>query len=122
MSQQPNSSTNSSGSIGWAPDDVYSQVFGKERPGRVRGVGLGPTPSRHGLSTSNDKEIVEERRKDKEKIRILEENLKNMKDKLAKFDNIEERIAKQMEERLLKQQEQFALLIQQSSNMGLQVT
>ncbi|MQM21752.1 hypothetical protein Taro_054797 [Colocasia esculenta] len=26
-------------------DDIYSRVFGKERPGRVGGVGTGPTPT-----------------------------------------------------------------------------
>ncbi|MQM05501.1 hypothetical protein Taro_038312, partial [Colocasia esculenta] len=39
---QPSSS--SSSSIATA-DDIYSQVFGKERPGRVRGVGTSPTPT-----------------------------------------------------------------------------
>ncbi|MQL70024.1 hypothetical protein Taro_002333 [Colocasia esculenta] len=39
---QPSSS--SSSSIASA-DDIYSQVFGKERSGRVRGVGTGPTPT-----------------------------------------------------------------------------
>ncbi|MQL92658.1 hypothetical protein Taro_025281, partial [Colocasia esculenta] len=39
---QPSSS--SSSSIATA-DDIYSQVFGKDRPGRVRGVGTGPTPT-----------------------------------------------------------------------------
>ncbi|MQM20034.1 hypothetical protein Taro_053049, partial [Colocasia esculenta] len=39
---QPSSS--SSSSIASA-DDIYSQVFGKERPGRVRGVGTGLTPT-----------------------------------------------------------------------------
>ncbi|KAL0007408.1 hypothetical protein SO802_008910 [Lithocarpus litseifolius] len=33
------------GGILWAPDDAYAQVMGKERHGRVRGVGFGPTPS-----------------------------------------------------------------------------
>ena len=35
----------------WAKDDVFAQVMGKERSGRVRGVGFGPTPS--GRSGSN---------------------------------------------------------------------
>ncbi|MQL88907.1 hypothetical protein Taro_021472, partial [Colocasia esculenta] len=39
---QPSSS--SSSSIATA-DDIYSQVFGKDRPGRVRGVGTGPAPT-----------------------------------------------------------------------------
>uniref|UniRef100_A0A2N9GXR1 Uncharacterized protein n=1 Tax=Fagus sylvatica TaxID=28930 RepID=A0A2N9GXR1_FAGSY len=36
--------TSSSGSIAWAPNDVYSQVKGPEHSGRVRGLGFGPTP------------------------------------------------------------------------------
>ncbi|KAF3965957.1 hypothetical protein CMV_009906 [Castanea mollissima] len=40
-------SSDLTGSISWAPDDVYAQVFGNERNGRVRGVGFGPTPSMH---------------------------------------------------------------------------
>ncbi|MQL98690.1 hypothetical protein Taro_031404 [Colocasia esculenta] len=39
---QPSSSSSSSIA---STDDIYSQVFGKERPGRVRGVGTGPTPT-----------------------------------------------------------------------------
>ncbi|XP_065622851.1 uncharacterized protein LOC136064706 [Quercus suber] len=35
----------------WAKDDAFAQVMGAERHGRVRGVGLGPTPS--GRSGSN---------------------------------------------------------------------
>ncbi|XP_050287360.1 uncharacterized protein LOC126726206 [Quercus robur] len=35
----------------WAKDDAFAQVMGKERSGRVRGVGFGPTPS--GRSGSN---------------------------------------------------------------------
>ena len=28
----------------WSTDDAFAQVIGKERCGRVRGVGFGPTP------------------------------------------------------------------------------
>ena len=34
-----------SGSIAWAPDDVFAKVMGKERKGRICGVGFGPSPS-----------------------------------------------------------------------------
>ncbi|KAB1210354.1 hypothetical protein CJ030_MR6G024139 [Morella rubra] len=40
------------GSIGWSPSDRYAQVIGPERHGRIRGVGLGPTPSSHPANTS----------------------------------------------------------------------
>ena len=35
----------------WSKDDAYARVFGPERPGRVRGVGFGITPS--GRSVTN---------------------------------------------------------------------
>ena len=38
-------SSDLTGSIAWAPNDVYAQVFGNERIGRVWGVGFDPTPS-----------------------------------------------------------------------------
>ncbi|XP_023910652.1 uncharacterized protein LOC112022321 [Quercus suber] len=37
-------------------DDVYAQVFGPERPGRVRGVGFGITP--YGRSATNLSQIT----------------------------------------------------------------
>ncbi|KAB1213475.1 hypothetical protein CJ030_MR5G003455 [Morella rubra] len=40
------------GSIGWSPSDRYAQVIGPERHGRIRGVGLGPTPSSHPANTN----------------------------------------------------------------------
>ncbi|KAK9995744.1 hypothetical protein SO802_020430 [Lithocarpus litseifolius] len=39
------------GGVLWSKDDVYARVLGPERPGRVRGVGLGITPS--GRSATN---------------------------------------------------------------------
>ncbi|KAG7543172.1 hypothetical protein ISN45_Aa07g030980 [Arabidopsis thaliana x Arabidopsis arenosa] len=42
MSQNPHSTNNVTASL----DDEFAQVFGLERPGRVRCVGRGPTPSK----------------------------------------------------------------------------
>ena len=38
-------SDDTSGSIAWAPDNVFAKVMGKERKGQIRGVGFGPSPS-----------------------------------------------------------------------------
>ena len=70
MELQPSSSQeNSKGCIVWSHDDIYSQVMGKERHGRVRGLGFGPTPKSTG-STSKSCErlrmVEEERTKDKQ--------------------------------------------------------
>ncbi|CAH8382768.1 unnamed protein product [Eruca vesicaria subsp. sativa] len=42
LSQNPHNTNNVTASL----DDEYAQVFGPERPGRVRCVGRGPTPSK----------------------------------------------------------------------------
>ena len=34
-----------SGSIAWAPNDVFAKVMGNEHKGCIRGVGFGPRPS-----------------------------------------------------------------------------
>ena len=38
-------SLDTSGSIAWAPDDVFAKVMGKECKGCICGVGFGPSPS-----------------------------------------------------------------------------
>ncbi|KAK9991576.1 hypothetical protein SO802_026561 [Lithocarpus litseifolius] len=38
-------SSDTSSSIAWSTDDVFAKVMGKERKGRIRGVGFGPSPS-----------------------------------------------------------------------------
>ncbi|GAB4832205.1 hypothetical protein Ancab_006238 [Ancistrocladus abbreviatus] len=44
LAQQHDKSQNSQGSVAWE-GDAFSQVMGKEKQGRVRGLGLGPTPT-----------------------------------------------------------------------------
>ncbi|KAL0004221.1 hypothetical protein SO802_011782 [Lithocarpus litseifolius] len=44
-------SSNTTGSIAWAPNNVFAKVLGKERKVRIRGVGFGPSPS--GQSSKN---------------------------------------------------------------------
>ena len=44
-------SSNTSGSIAWAPDDVFAKVMGKERKGCIRGIGFSLSPS--GRSTKS---------------------------------------------------------------------
>ncbi|XP_028101154.1 uncharacterized protein LOC114300488 [Camellia sinensis] len=85
MRPQPSSSEgNVSGRICWSPNDIYSQVMGKERHGRVRGLGFGPTPSKHGFMCNSDLRMVsdEERTRDKEAIIELKEQVKTQGDQL----------------------------------------
>ncbi|KAB1219736.1 hypothetical protein CJ030_MR3G005745 [Morella rubra] len=72
------------GSIGWSPSDQYAQVIGPERHGRIRGVGLGPTPSSHPSNTnvrssqpassSNERAVFMENR-----VQMLESEVASLK-------------------------------------------
>ncbi|KAB1215125.1 hypothetical protein CJ030_MR4G001431 [Morella rubra] len=72
------------GSIGWSPSDRYAQVIGPERHGRIRGVGLGPTPSSHPTNTnvrysqptssSNERAVFMENR-----VQMLESEVASLK-------------------------------------------
>ncbi|XP_020087070.1 uncharacterized protein LOC109709313 [Ananas comosus] len=78
----------SRGSLMWAATDAYAEVIGKERHGRVRGVGFGPTPSMLGASSINTSQRLrmvpeEEILRDKEEIRDLKDRLKFIEEKVA---------------------------------------
>ncbi|XP_035542855.1 uncharacterized protein LOC118345308, partial [Juglans regia] len=70
----------SGGTMTWASDDVYSKVMGPERPGRVRGLGFGPTPTRqtcqHSLPTSTQEDGA------------LKEELDKMRNELTELRNL----------------------------------
>ncbi|XP_010258569.1 PREDICTED: uncharacterized protein LOC104598281 isoform X2 [Nelumbo nucifera] len=69
-----------------AKDDVLSQVLGEERGGRVRGLGLGPTPiSLWGATTKHQNiELVAENGELKEQINSLTNKYNELDDKLNK--------------------------------------
>ncbi|KAF5454657.1 hypothetical protein F2P56_024305 [Juglans regia] len=70
----------SGGTMTWASDDIYSKVMGPERPGRVRGLGFGPTPKRqtcqHSLPTSTQEDGA------------LKEELDKMRNELTELRNL----------------------------------
>jgi hypothetical protein len=55
--QSPTERVCSQGSIYWSPNDACGQVLGKEHSGRVRGVGLGPTPGKSTSYTSGQRSV-----------------------------------------------------------------
>ena len=60
-------SSNTSGSIAWAPDDVFAKVMGKEHKGRICGVGFDPSPSsRSSKSALTDLQIRSSQSRDNE--------------------------------------------------------
>nr|POF25747.1 hypothetical protein CFP56_56165 [Quercus suber] len=83
-------SSDISGSIAWLTDDVFAKVMGKERKGRIRGAGFGPSPSgRSSKSALTDIEINLSQARDNE-VAQLEASLATMDDKLASFDKMKE--------------------------------
>ena len=75
-----------SGSIAWAPNNLFAKVMGKERKGHIRGVGFGPSPNgRSSKSALTDIEIHSSQARDNE-VAQLKASLATMEKKLASFD------------------------------------
>ena len=117
-------SSDMSGSIAWSTDDVFAKVMGKERKGRIRGVGFGPSPSgRSSKSALTDIEVHSSQARDNE-VAQLKASLATMEDKLASFDEMKERLSQfeDMEQRMEERMEQrMARIFQQMQSQCNQV-
>ncbi|XP_050258344.1 uncharacterized protein LOC126703426 [Quercus robur] len=91
-----NISSDLTGSIAWAPDDVYAQVFGNERNGRVRGVGFGPTPSMHPAKSTPAIAQVRSQESDA-KVTQLKNQVASLTEKVNRYENLEERMTQLMQ-------------------------
>ncbi|AEE31930.1 hypothetical protein AT1G42700 [Arabidopsis thaliana] len=72
-------------------NDDFAQVFGRERPGRVRCVGLGPTPSsfiQNRTTTTLSKE---------QEVLSLNNRVRELEDKLVKMSDLEDKVDKMNE-------------------------
>ena len=89
MSTQPsNLEPNENEGIAWAPNDIYAQVMGLEKRGRVRGVGFGPNLSNKSGGTRSTLRGIrmiseEDRQRDKEETRELKNELAIIKEQMA---------------------------------------
>ena len=95
-------SSDKTGSIVWSTEDVFAKVMGKERKGRIRGVGFGPSPSRRSSKSAlTDIEIHSSQARDNE-VTQLKASLATMQDKLVGFDEMKERLGQfeEMEQRM----------------------
>ena len=89
-------SSDTTGSIVWSTEDVFAKVMGKERKGRIRGVGFGPSPNgRSSKSALTDIEIHSSQARDNE-VAQLKASLATMQDKLAGFEEREQRMEQRM--------------------------
>ena len=73
-------------------DNAFAQVMGPERHGRVRGLGLGPTPSMYRASTSASASISASHHsggppsvnnKADDRIRVLEDQVRTLQEALG---------------------------------------
>ena len=82
-------SSDLTGSIAWAPDEVYAQVFGNECNGHVRGVGFGPNPSIH--PTKNTPTIAQVRSQEIDaEVTQLKNQVASLSEKVNRYENLEE--------------------------------
>ncbi|KAL0012736.1 hypothetical protein SO802_007844 [Lithocarpus litseifolius] len=114
-------SNNTSGSIAWAPDDVFAKVMGKERKSRIRGVGFGPSPSgRSSKSAITNLQIQSSQSRD-DKVAQLKASLVEMQEKLSTFDKMKERLSQfeEMEQRMACMLQQVQQITSQCSQVGI---
>ena len=84
------------GSIAWAPNDVYPQVFGNKRNGHVRGVGFGPTSSMHPAKSTPA--IAQERSQERDtEVTQLKNQEAFLTEKVNGYENLEERVTQLMQ-------------------------
>ncbi|KAK9994810.1 hypothetical protein SO802_024513 [Lithocarpus litseifolius] len=118
-------SSDTTGSIAWAPDDVFAKVMGKERKCRIRGVGFGPSPSgRSSKSALTDIETHSRQARDNE-VAQLKATLATMEEKLVGFDEMKEKLAgfDEMKEKLSQFEEmeqRMARMLQQMQHISSQ--
>jgi hypothetical protein len=77
--QSPLQRVCSQGSIHWSHNDACGQVLGREHSGRVRGLGLGPTPGKSSSYSTSGQESISSAPTPKELEMAVEmERLKNL--------------------------------------------
>ncbi|MQM20223.1 hypothetical protein Taro_053239, partial [Colocasia esculenta] len=81
--KQSQSSASSSQTVA-SKYDIYSQVLGEDKPGRVRGLGTGPTPATlWGRST----DIL------KDENKKFGDRVKNLEERIAKLERIDSKFS-----------------------------
>ena len=113
-------SFDTSGSIAWSSDDVYAKVMGKDRKGRIRGVGFGPSPSARSSKSIalTDSQVQSSEARDNE-VAQVKASLASMEEKLACFDEMKERLTQfeDMEQRMARMLQQMHQLSSQCNRV-----
>ena len=113
-------SFDTSGSIAWSSDDVYAKVMGKDRKGRICGVGFGPSPSARSSKSIalTDGQVQSSEARDNE-VAQVKASLASMEEKLACFDEMKERLTQfeDMEQRMARMLQQMHQLSSQCNRV-----
>ncbi|KAB1219244.1 hypothetical protein CJ030_MR3G001273 [Morella rubra] len=96
-SSQTLSQSRMGGTISWSPSDQYAQVIGPERHGRIRGVGLGPTPSSHPTNTNII--FTQPASSNNAKMIKLQDKMKMMESTISSLQSTIQMMAKAWEQR-----------------------
>ena len=89
---QPLSQSTMGGSISWSPSDRYAQVIGPERRGRIRCVGLRPTPSSYSANTSRIS--TQPASSNNEEMMEMQDKMKAMESKISSLQHTIQMMAK----------------------------
>ncbi|XP_070010995.1 uncharacterized protein [Nicotiana sylvestris] len=118
INERTNNSESSTGQpprgVAWE-GDVYSQVFGNDKSGYVRGLGLGPTPSGLWGSKSSLENIIGEDSSN-EAVQRLTQEITELKDKHNEEMNLMKQNQEKMQSELLKMRQ---LMRKYASNESL---
>ncbi|XP_038721733.1 uncharacterized protein LOC120013847 [Tripterygium wilfordii] len=90
ITQDPNVGISNEDDIGWSKDDVYSEVYGDERNGRVRSLGHGPTPSQKNCYVPRSLKgvsIISSSTSSRQSAQVMEltDRLASLEDKFTRF-------------------------------------
>nr|POE82835.1 hypothetical protein CFP56_68506 [Quercus suber] len=110
-----------SGSIAWAPDNVFANVIGKECKGHIRGVGFSPSPSDQSSKSAIMDLQIRSNQSRGDKVAKLKASLAEMQEKLSAFDEIKERLGQfeEMEQRMAHMLQQVQQITSQCSQIGI---
>ena len=112
-------SSDASGSIAWAPDNMFAKVMGKERKGHIREVGFGLTAQVAEVT----RVLWPTFKCDQVNQGTTKASLAEMQEKLSAFDEMKERLSQfeEMGQRMARMLQQMQQITSQCSQVGINV-
>ena len=114
-------SSDTSGSIAWAPNYVFAKVMSKEHKCCIHGVGFGPSPSGRSTKCSLTNLQIQSSQSKNDEVAQLKASLAEMQEKLSSFDKMKERLSKfkEMNQRMARMLQQLQQITSQCNQVGI---